>query len=490
MNIVQIFIRFFIAFIIVLTLSSGQRAEARYAAIVIDAESGDVLHSVNADTRNYPASLTKMMTLYMLFEALDQGAVKLHQQMIVSRNATRARPSKLGLRRGERITIQEAIEALIAKSANDIAVVVAEELGGSVKAFAKAMTSRARKLGMRRTTFRNPHGLPNRGHLSTARDMAVLSRLLIKNFPQYYNYFATKKFKFRGRSYKNHNKLLGHYTGADGIKTGYTNAAGFNLAASAEREGNRIIAVVFGGKTAKFRDRHVKKLLDKGFTKLSFEQGSRDDMAKESAEKESALEKTTRPKPNKITTKLTPIKTSASLAAIPFKNTAAGQTSETISEKEDRNINALLKSEASLPPFKDGWSEDFVQKVQLTNRPTDQAAELPSPVLAKPAAKAEKSTSIPPSGTGNPQNWIIQIGAYFKMAPAAKRANHAAEKLSALGKNYDVVITTGENNDRTVYRARLSGLNKKDAFAACRQLKKHKFDCIPMSPQMHGGKQL
>ena len=436
MLIAKIFIRFPIVFIFMLSLLTGQRAEARYAAIVIDADSGDVLHSVNANTRNYPASLTKMMTLYLLFEALDQGHVGLHQHMTVSQNATQARPSKLGLRRGERITIQDAIEALIAKSANDVAVVVAEELSGSVQAFAKAMTKRARKLGMRHTTFRNPHGLPNRGHLSSARDMAVLSRFLIKDFPHYYNYFATKNFKFRGRDYKNHNKLLEFYTGADGIKTGYTKAAGYNLAASAERNGNRVIAIVFGGKTAKFRDLHVRKLLDKGFAKLFIEEeGSRDDYkAKDNAAKTLLV------------------------------------------EKQESKKDALSKSKTSLSPFRNSWPEEFVKKFGpiQTSTPTRENRATDFAKMIAPAR-----TSI-----GKPRTWMIQIGAYVQIAAAVKQAIHAAEKLSALGNDYEVTIMTGKNNARSVYRARLSGLNKKGAIEACRQLKKHKFDCFPMSPQM------
>lgn len=424
MNISQIFIRVYLAILVVLCVAGRQPAEARYAAIVVDANSGAVLHSINADTRNYPASLTKMMTLFMLFEALDQGTLVLHKEMIVSRRATRARPSKLGLGRGERITVKEAISALIAKSANDVAIVVAEELAGSVRAFAKAMTRRAQELGMERTTFRNPHGLPNRGHLSTARDMALLSRLLIERFPHYYDYFATRKFSFRGRKYTNHNKLLGRYTGADGIKTGYTHAAGYNLAASAERDGHRIIAVVFGGKTAKFRDRHVKKLLDKGFAKLS-------DLSVPGANPAPA------PKPR-----------APKADPQPFADPHPAQS---IAAEEARELARQIAAEAALPPF--------------TNATTAAAAE-----PAKPAAK----------GKGG---WMIQIGAYFKMAPAARRANKAAKNLSEIGKNFDIAVMTGERKNRTVYRARLAGLSRQDAYDACRRLKRHKFDCIPMSPR-------
>jgi D-alanyl-D-alanine carboxypeptidase len=468
--------RLFISFIILITISSGHQAEARYAAIVIDAESGAVLHSVNADTRNYPASLTKMMTLYMLFEALDQGNIRLHQKMIVSRNATRARPSKLGLRPGERITVQDAIEALIAKSANDIAVVVAEKLGGSVRAFAKTMTKRARKLGMGRTTFRNPHGLPNRNHLSTARDMAVLSRLLITGFPQYYNYFAIKNFKFRGRNYKNHNKLLRHYIGADGIKTGYTKAAGYNLAASAEREGNRIIAVVFGGKTAKLRDLHVKNLLDKGFAKLSIEQGSRDDTVKDLV-----VEKVVSSKSRKTLATPPSIKAN-SLTVIPFENATTEPTSDTIFKKENRKTNRRLNLKTPFPLFRDGWPKDFAQTLQ--------------PPQTSPLAQGKRKTDVAEltaqaqANSRTPRTWMIQMGAYFQMASAVTQAIRAAENLSALGKDYEVTIMIGKSNERTVYRSRLSGLSKKDAIEACRQLKKYRFDCITMPPYIRGAKNL
>jgi len=242
-----------------------QQAAARYASIVVEADSGRVLHSKNADTRNYPASLTKIMTLYMVFEALDRGKITLNTRMKTSRRATGMSPSKLGLKRGETLTVRDAIMALITKSANDAAVVVAEHLGGSEQKFARMMTKRARALGMKRTTFRNASGLPNRRQLSTARDMATLARRIYKDFPHYYGYFASTSFKYRGRSYRNHNRLLSSYSGTDGIKTGYIRASGFNLVASVERDGRRLIGVVFGGRTARSRDRHMASLLDKGF---------------------------------------------------------------------------------------------------------------------------------------------------------------------------------------------------------------------------------
>ncbi len=244
-------------------------AQAKYASVVIDAETGEVLHAKNSNTRNYPASLVKMMTLYMVFDALEKRKLKLNQGLRVSRRAAGMPPSKLGLRRGQTIRVKEAILALVTKSANDVAVVVAEAIGGTESQFARKMTKKARKLGMKRTTFRNASGLPNRRQLSTARDMATLARALIRDFPQYYHFFATQKFKYRGRTYRNHNKLLRTYSGADGIKTGYIRASGYNLVASSVRNGRRVIAVVFGGKTSRSRNRHTATLLDRGFKRLT-----------------------------------------------------------------------------------------------------------------------------------------------------------------------------------------------------------------------------
>jgi D-alanyl-D-alanine carboxypeptidase len=255
--------------ILVLALGISGGAEARYASIVLDYDTGRILHETNADTRNYPASLTKMMTLYLAFEALERGDLKLNQRLKASRRAAGMPASKLGLKYGEQITVKNAILALVTKSANDAAVVVAEALGGKETKFARMMTEKARELGMKRTSFRNASGLPNRRQMSTARDMATLARALIRDFPKRYSYFSTKQFLYKGKKHRNHNRLLKSYSGADGIKTGYIRASGFNLAASVKRDGRRLIAVVFGGKTPRSRDRHIAKLLDRGFAKLA-----------------------------------------------------------------------------------------------------------------------------------------------------------------------------------------------------------------------------
>lgn len=252
----------------VLVLGGSDRASARYASIVVEAKTGRILHATNAETRNYPASLTKIMTLFMTFEALKTGKLKLKQKLKVSRVAEGRSPSKLGLRRGQTITVENAIKALVTKSANDVATVLAEALGGTERKFAVLMTKRARSLGMKDTTFKNASGLPNRGQLSTARDMAILARAVLYGHPRMYSHFSRRSFTYQGRTYKSHNRLMSRYKGMDGIKTGYIRASGFNLVASARRGGKRVIAVVFGGKTSKSRDRHVARLLDRGFASL------------------------------------------------------------------------------------------------------------------------------------------------------------------------------------------------------------------------------
>ena len=250
----------------VFIFSSVNPTSARYASMVVDAKTGKVLHASNPDRKRYPASLTKMMTLYMVFDALERKKLTLNQRLKVSRRAQGMAPSKLGLQRGQTIRVKEAILALITKSANDAAVVVAEALGGTEIKFAQMMTKKARQIGMRRTKFRNASGLPNRRQVSTARDMATMARRLIRDFPQYYHFFGTQRFSYKRRTFRNHNKLLANYPGVDGIKTGYIRASGFNLVASTKRHGRRLIGVVFGGKSAKSRDRHMRRLFERAYT--------------------------------------------------------------------------------------------------------------------------------------------------------------------------------------------------------------------------------
>ena len=254
-----------ISFLPVFWMICVSSAHAKYASFIINENTKRIYHNANADTRNYPASLTKIMTLYLVFDALKSKKISMNSKFKVSRRATRQPPSKLNLSAGSNITVKNAILALVTKSANDVATVIAENLGKSERNFARLMTRKAKKLGMTRTTFRNASGLPNRGQLSTARDMATLGIAIRKNHPKFFKLFKTKSFIYKGVKYTNHNNLLGSYSGTDGIKTGYTNASGFNLVASVERNGQRIIGVVFGGKKARSRDKHMVTLLNKYF---------------------------------------------------------------------------------------------------------------------------------------------------------------------------------------------------------------------------------
>ncbi len=233
--------------------------------VIMDAGTGKVLSEHNADVQSYPASLTKMMTLYLMFEALEQGKIKLDQRFTVSHHAAQQAPSKLGLVEGDTISVRDLILGMVTKSANDAAVVAAEGLAGSESAFAERMTQKARALGMMRTTYRNASGLPNPGQLTTARDLAKLALALYRDFPKEYGYFATEEFTYKGVTHANHNHLMQSFEGMDGIKTGYIRASGFNLAASAVRDNRRLIGVVMGGQSPHARDMEMARLLNDGF---------------------------------------------------------------------------------------------------------------------------------------------------------------------------------------------------------------------------------
>jgi D-alanyl-D-alanine carboxypeptidase len=262
------FLAFWLVAAFAALLASSPLHAAPYAAIVIDARSGEVLFAENADTRLHPASLTKMMTLYIAFEEIERGNISLDTMVTISKHAAAQPPSRLGLRSGQKISLRNLIRAAAIKSANDAATAIGEAIGGTEANFAKRMTRTAKALGMKNTTFRNAHGLTTEGHLSTARDMTILGRHLFYDFPQYYNLFSRRSVDAGLATVNNTNRrFLDAYEGADGIKTGYTVAAGFNLTASADRGGKRLIATVFGGKSTADRNARISKLLDMGFGK-------------------------------------------------------------------------------------------------------------------------------------------------------------------------------------------------------------------------------
>jgi D-alanyl-D-alanine carboxypeptidase len=253
------------AMVLLAAASPGGRAEAGNATLLMDSDTGEILMATNADELRYPASLTKMMTLYMAFEALDQRRLTLNQPLAVSAYAASMSPSKLGLRPDGSIRAEDAILGLVTRSANDAAVVLAEAMGGTEANFARAMTQRARRLGMSRTTFTNASGLPDTNQTTTARDMAILGRALIRDHQRHYPYFSTRSFNYRGATIPNHNRMLSNYEGVDGIKTGFIRASGFNLVASAKRDGRRLIGVVMGGQSPGGRDAQMARMFDAGF---------------------------------------------------------------------------------------------------------------------------------------------------------------------------------------------------------------------------------
>ncbi|MEQ1576378.1 MAG: D-alanyl-D-alanine carboxypeptidase family protein, partial [Hyphomicrobium sp.] len=239
------------------------RAEGpRHAAMVIDANTGKVLHAANADVPRYPASLTKLMTLYLVFETLETGALQLDSPILVSEAAASVAPSKLELAPGETIELADAIKALVTKSANDMAVAIAEKISGSERAFAELMTKRARQIGMNSTTFRNASGLPDMQQQTTARDMLTLALRIYDDFPDRARVFSLREFTFRGKTYRTHNTLMKSFAGMNGMKTGYTSASGFNLVASVRRDGKNLVAAVFGGATASSRNAHMRQILN------------------------------------------------------------------------------------------------------------------------------------------------------------------------------------------------------------------------------------
>jgi D-alanyl-D-alanine carboxypeptidase len=247
----------------------ASNSEPRYADIVVDVNSGRVLHETNPDSLRHPASLTKIMTLYLLYEQLEAGKLKLHTELRVSPHAASQSPTKLGLKPGESIAVEDAIKAIVTESANDMAVVVAETIGGDEDTFARLMTRKAHALGMTRTVYVNASGLPADEQLTTARDQALLGRAIQERFPIYYRYFATASFHYHGRSMRNHNHLLGNVAGVDGIKTGYTHASGFNLVTSVHRNNRHIVAVVMGGTSGGSRDTRMRGLIEEHIAEAS-----------------------------------------------------------------------------------------------------------------------------------------------------------------------------------------------------------------------------
>lgn len=441
--------------------SSSLVDQDKYAAFIMEAETGLVLHQYNADKSLHPASLTKMMTLLMLFDAIDHGEINLHDQIYISKHAASMIPSKIGLAPGSTISVKDAIHALAVKSANDIAVAVAEKLGKSEYNFAMMMTKKARSLGMSKTRFMNASGLHNKYQVSTARDMAKLSQVLVNRYKKHYHYFSLHSFTYQGTTYTGHNKLMKTYPGMDGLKTGYINASGFNLASSAVQDGFRLVGVVFGGKTSRTRNAQMEKLLDQGFAKL---------------ESTTLIAENAVPIPQRKPTAYT----QHASAAVPINNSARNTSSRWSvlnSQSQNNMFNRMIgqgdyditvrnRIETGLIAISSHLGEAIPDYIfgEAANAPF--GAENKTSELAK---------MHPTARTGS---WAIQVGAFVSRESAYQAISNGKSQLPGYLDHGHSIIAPLQTKEGWVFRGRLHGYSKEAAHDACRIIN----DCIPISP--------
>ncbi|WP_164659333.1 D-alanyl-D-alanine carboxypeptidase family protein [Tropicibacter sp. Alg240-R139] len=437
---------------------------APYAAMVIDARTGEVLHARNADTRLHPASLTKMMTLYIAFEAVRNGEITLDTKVRITSKASSEPPSKLGLRSGQRIAFRYLIRAAAVKSANDAATAIGIAISGSEAAFARRMTRTAKALGMTRTTFKNAHGLTENGHMSTARDMTTLGRHLLYDYPQYYNLFSRKSTNAGIKSVNNTNRrLLAAYQGADGIKTGYTRAAGFNLVASAKRGNERIIATVFGGKSSSSRNAKVAELLDLGFRRAP----SRAPIRKPN--RPAYVGNTTTGGSGKTIrlagapkTSLRPQSRPAGGAVLVAE--AAKQNQDTIQASINEVIAEVGASTLSAPGTRPALRPE---NLVLTSTEPEPAAP--------PQPEQEVVTRLSTSGG---HHWGINVGRYTNRYQAEKvLLRTALAEMATLDGTLRKVDQSARGFDAT-----FQGMTRDQADLACRRLKARNVTCFMIGP--------
>lgn len=450
--------------------------DARYAALIMNPVTGEVYHEQNADAARYPASLTKMMTLYLLFEALERKEIRLSSDMRISELAARQPQTNLSLDAGDTIDVETAIKSLVVRSANDVSVVVAEELGGSVDNFARLMTNKARALGMNSTTFKNPNGLPNPGQKTTARDMAKLGIALKRDFPKYYDYFSTRQFSHNGVTYYTHNRVMLRYAGADGIKTGYIGASGFNLVTSVTRGGRPLVGVVMGGGSGAWRDNRMIQLLDQSYAIVAsrgaapgkvapanlprgVRGGNRQGVSAPVAETMPAMDASAIPE-----------------AAEPEDG---GIVDNSVPAAESPYDRAAVRQETASSPFAvAGMHEQQpVVVTPQTPAPTATVTILPSgshvirveptPAPAAPVVMPERVANPTPQGS---YGWGIQVGAFSSQVLADQAVQLAQQTASRqlIGAKPSVVAPGGSAG--AVYRARLENLSQIQAKNACEVL--------------------
>jgi D-alanyl-D-alanine carboxypeptidase len=447
-------------------------ARAIDASIVIDANTDTVVSQENPDRLLHPASMSKLMTLYLAFEALESGRITLQRSFPVSAHAESMSPTKLNLVAGQSIRVEDLILSMVTLSANDSAVVLAEGLGGSEDRFGQLMTRKAHQLGMVNTNFRNSNGLPDPAQISTARDMAILCRALIRHFPQYYHYFSVREFTYNGIEHSNHNHLMSRYEGMDGLKTGLTNASGFNLSASAVRNGRRLIGVVFGGTSAVQRDDYMASLLDEGFRRSS-------NVAMTTA--------VAPPVPGHKPSELMGAGATATVASLPPTPVPVAPAPRPIGDIRGPAVAEALEPSATPAPeaarqtgikLNAQRPKTIAELSAATGQgdvegPDDvKPAAKPQPsgqrmaMLVTPKSQREKAAKAPVTEA----RWSIQVGAYATRQATEAAIKQAIKKVPTILKNAKVVVAALPQKHGTVYRGRLSGLEAGDARKACHLL--------------------
>ena len=424
---------------------------ARYAAIVVDAETGEVLFARHADSRRYPASLTKMMTLYLTFEALTEERARLTDVLTVSPRAASQPPSKLGLASGQTITLDDAMRATAVRSANDMAVVIAEHIGGSEARFTNMMTLKAEQLGMTQTRYVTANGLPDARQITSARDQAILARAIMRDFPQYYSYFGLHDWAYNGRDYRNTNGLLRGGNGYDGMKTGYTNASGYNLAASAVRDGKRLITIVLGGRSTASRNAHVAELMDTGFE----------------VERRRAQGETIQVAQNFFEQRGFGVDSEALSPPIAY---ASLNSSTDIGAESTEVAYTAAPAPAALP-------------TQVAPSPSERTApRTPQTLTAALNATAGAGLTMPPPARQPARaasgGWAVQVGAF-------REEKIANDWLTEVNRRFRSQFTNAERNVQAAgdwYRARFTGLTEITAKAACDALAERRVTCMVIRP--------
>ena len=469
------------------------------AALVIDGATGKILYARNETAERRPASLTKMMTLYLLFDALKAGKLTMETPLPVSQRAAVQKPTKLGLRRGQTIPVDTAIRALVVRSANDVAVVVAEALGGTESHFAVMMTEKARQMGMRSTNFHNASGLPDPLQISTAADMGILGRRLAYDHPQYFPYFSLSGFEYKGTWFGGHNKLIGRYDGADGIKTGYTGLSGFNLVSSVVRGGNHVIAVVMGGRTATRRDMEMVRLLDQTFDQISANPAL---VARATVPWRQVAQNAPAPATAGFSLPQVSLQNQfAALSPVPGIVQRDDEDAAEAVRAPDENFSVIhaegppkpvsAPAVAAVPPKPDmrAVASANFPSIRPTPRPDNgfQPAQAAAPVqvaanVPKPQMRPSLRDDI---GEGDadtaPQpgrNWTIQIGAYADKALASAQLTAYAGKAQDVLGRASHIIAPVQSNGHTMYRARFGLFAEREARDVCNRLTQRGQTCF------------